>query len=200
MPGQNGSLLGNDPLKPSRMQRSERPGDRLTLEEKRLDLCSSVGPYRVWAGTSRIITLRQGMTSELAVGRGLDKVPTFVRIEPLKYTTDKQEYKSFDLVLTKDQIGGGKRAVSTITAFVDVILLAGEYLYGNPIDLSTQPVVGEVEIQDNEEVCGAARKMFEAYKKTVRDYAGRHSPIVAPNILDIHNVSKGATTVPFKRP
>lgn len=72
-----------------------------------------------------------------------------------------------------------------------------ELLY---VDGAAVEVIGEVEVQDNEEVCGAARKMFEAYKKTVRDYAGRHSPIVAPNILDIHNVSKGATTVPFKRP
>lgn len=73
-----------------------------------------------------------------------------------------------------------------------------ELLY---VDNAAVEVIGEVEVLDKEEeVCGAARKMFEAYKKTVRDYAGRHSPIVAPNILDIHNISKGAATVPFKRP
>lgn len=150
MPDHTGSLLGNEPRKPSRMQRSERPGDRITLEEKRLDLCSRVGPYRIWAGTSTVILLVQGQTTRLAVGRGLDKVPSFVRIEPIKYTVDREVYKSFDLVLTKEMYGGGKRAVSTITSFVDVILLAGEYLYGTPIDLSNQPVVGQVEVQVTE--------------------------------------------------
>lgn len=71
-----------------------------------------------------------------------------------------------------------------------------ELLY---IENAAIEIIGEVEIQHNQEVCSAAKKMFDAYSKTVQEYAGRHSPIISPNVLDIHNVSKGAAAVPFKR-
>lgn len=139
------SLLGNKPPKASEMQRSERPGDRLTIEEMRLDLCSRIGPYRVHAGKSTIFTLIETQTQQIAIGRGFNKVPTFVRVEPLA------EDDPFYLVLSTQALGGrSEDQTSTLAGNMDVILLAGETLFATAFDLGTQPVPGQVRIKVTE--------------------------------------------------
>lgn len=138
------SLIGNKPPKASEIQRSERPGDRLTIEEMRLDLCSRIGPYRVHAGKSTIFTLTEQQTQQIAIGRGFNKVPTFVRVEPLA------EDDPFYLVLST-QIGGrSEDQTSTLAGSMDVILLAGETLFATAYDLGTQPTPGQVRIKVTE--------------------------------------------------
>jgi len=67
------------------------------------------------------------------------------------------------------------------------------------IDNVCVELIGEIEVEANVECCPAARKMFEAYNKAVRDYDNRHSNILMPNIMDINAVSKGASTIPFRK-
>lgn len=67
------------------------------------------------------------------------------------------------------------------------------------IDNVCVELIGEIEIEANIECCPAARKMFDAYSKAIRDYDNRHSSILMPNIMDINAVSKGAAPIPFKK-
>jgi hypothetical protein len=67
------------------------------------------------------------------------------------------------------------------------------------IDNVCVELIGEIEVEANVECCPAARKMFEAYIKSIRDYDMRHSNILMPNIRDINAVSNGIAPIPFKR-
>lgn len=131
-----GSLLDKG-YKPSEMQRSERPGDRLTIEEMRLDLCAKIGPYRIHAGKPRIFTIDGWTPTLIATGRGPNKVPSFIRIEMIAKDKDGNDYQPFDLLLS-NQPDGAFRPTNTFSAYVDVILLAGENLYASKAN-GTQP-------------------------------------------------------------
>lgn len=102
-------------------------------------------------------------------------------------------------------VSQGNAQAADPTAAQSMLMHIGPAYFGDTdqeilyIDNACLEVIGEIEVMNNDEVCPAARKMFDEYKRSVKTYAGRHSPIVAPNILDIHNVSKGATSVPFKK-
>lgn len=123
MDGIFGDGLFETKKKPSQMQRSERPGDKLTIEEMRLDLCSRIGPYRVVAGKSTIFTLRNDVSTLIAEGRGLNKVPSFIRIEAV------DGYDPFHISLSTQQQNNQEKQTATLAGYIDVILLAGERLY-----------------------------------------------------------------------
>jgi len=116
-----GGLL--PPIKPhSTMQRSERPGDRLTIEERRLDLAVRVGPYRVFAGESRRVDMLEGAPVAISLAKGQNKLPSFVRVELV------DGFQPFDLDLS---INLQSSAVLTgvFSNYVEVVLLAHEILF-----------------------------------------------------------------------
>lgn len=142
-----GDGLLPDVSKPSQLQRSERPGDRITIEEMRLDLCSRVGPYRIVAGKSTIFTLPFAVPIQIAVGRGINKVPTFVRVEPVGYAIDGTAYAPFHLSLSTMSINPMNRLISTVVGSVDLILLAGEVLWATQND-SLMTVSPEIKVTE----------------------------------------------------
>lgn len=49
----------------STLEIAKRPGDRITIEEMRLDLAVKIGPYRLFAGKSNVYTLAEGIPTPI---------------------------------------------------------------------------------------------------------------------------------------
>lgn len=64
-----------------------------------------------------------------------------------------------------------------------------EYILADSICVE---LIGEIVIERDEEVCNENRKMFNAYKKSVKEYAARNSTIAIPSVSDINAISKAA--------
>lgn len=107
---------------------AQRPGDRLTVEEMRLDLAVRVGPYRLHAGSSRTIALLQGQPQLVTVAKGANGIPTFVRIE-LTYNNTQPCYLHLST-----QPGDALIRTRMTTGYVDLVLLSGEHLYAAAYD------------------------------------------------------------------
>jgi hypothetical protein len=104
------------------MKNEERPADEITMEELRLDLAVRIGPYRLHNGRARRHILVQDVPVPVALGRGYNKVPTFVRVE----LEDGFNPCFIDL---STQLGGSAILSRTVTEYLDVVLKAGEILF-----------------------------------------------------------------------
>lgn len=116
----SGSLLGT--AQRSTMQRSERPGDRITVEEMRLDLAARIGPLRLNASGSREFLLVEGVPAPVMVGKGQNKLPTFVRVELVKGETP------CDLAIST-QLSSSPTLSQYSSVYIDMIVHAGEPLF-----------------------------------------------------------------------
>lgn len=123
-----GSLIGFRPQQ-SKMQRTERPGDRITLEEVRLDLASRVGPLRLLVGNVQVYTLVDRVPVKICVARGAEKQPSYVRVELVK------GYHLCDLNLST-QPSSSDTLTTNQSAYVDLILKAGEELWATAYNIN----------------------------------------------------------------
>ena len=122
------------PARRSTMEPSERPGDRITIEEMRLDLAARVGPYRLHGGKVRSHVLLEAVPAPIALGKGINKLPTFVRVELIN------GYNPIFLDLS-NQYSSIIKLTQTFATYVDVILLSGEVLYATAYQITGVPWV-----------------------------------------------------------
>ncbi len=110
------------PARKSTMQGSERPGDKITVEEMRLDIAARVGQFRLHAAKVRSYVLLEAVPTPIAMGKGINGLPTFVRVELCN------GYNPIFLDLST-QYSWVVRLTNNFATFVDVIMLSGEVLY-----------------------------------------------------------------------
>jgi hypothetical protein len=123
------------------LEKSVRPPDRITIEEMRLDLASKVGPLRLHAGSSRSFSIIEGMPAPIAIGKGQNGLPTYVRIELV------QGFLPIYLELS-NQLSGSAKLTTQFAGFVDLILLPGEYLFATAYFVSDPLKTTEIKVTE----------------------------------------------------
>jgi hypothetical protein len=106
------------------LQPSVRPPDKITIEEQRLFLAATVGPYRLAAAGTRNYFLQEGIPAPVAIGKGQNGVPSFVRLELMR----GYQPVYLDLALS-GQFGGSALLTTQFAGHVDVVLLPSEVLF-----------------------------------------------------------------------
>jgi len=71
-----------------------------------------------------------------------------------------------------------------------------EVLY---VNTACVELLGEIHAEGLEEVCKGNSRLFDLYKKSIKEYASRHSSIIMPNVMDIHALAHQATAVPLNK-
>lgn len=128
-------------VKQSEMQRSERPGDRLTLEEMRLDLAVRVGPYRIFAGESHSYRIYEGVCTPISLAKGQNKMPSFVRVELV------DGYGPINLELST-QLSSSAKLTASFANYVEVVLLAHEILFATAYNVPEADKFTELKVTE----------------------------------------------------
>jgi hypothetical protein len=134
------SLIGSDKQR-LMLLKSERPPDKITIEEMRLDLAVRIGPYRLHASTSRSFVLYEGASAPVAVGKGQNGVPTFVRIESVG------ESSGFFLDLST-QFSNPPKFTSSFAGYIDLVLLPGEVLFATAFSIPGITKMTEIKVSE----------------------------------------------------
>lgn len=125
----------------SKMKNEERPADEITMEELRFDLSVRVGPYRLHSGISRRHVLVENVPAPIMIGKGKNKVPTFVRVE----LVDGYNPCFIDL---STQLMGSAILSRTVTEYMDVVVKAGEILFATAYQIPNVNNITEIKVTE----------------------------------------------------
>ncbi len=124
------------------LQVSRRPANQITIEEMRFDLASRVGPLRLQAAKVTTFELRAGIPVFLLVGKGVNGLPTFVRIELVR------GYKPIDLDLSNQREGGSAILTTNTFSAVDLIVRSGEDLYATAHNITEASGITRIKVSE----------------------------------------------------
>lgn len=118
---------------------AERDKNRVSVEEKRIEICANAGPFRLINGKTRVITLNPVNTPLVTADNGSNYLPLFVRIGLSLVAPGV----AANIMFSTEQIQAPDSINSVILTgmpnpnFYDCILLPKETLYASTMVITT---------------------------------------------------------------